>query len=226
MLLLRRRENKLERMPEGYITDGLVLWLDGLDRGGVSGEWHDLIDLENIVTLTGNYSENTNGVYFPGDNDCYGTFEKSVAISWDVGTIEGAVELTSADGTGRPLISMGNSKIGGSIAMGANGVAALRYYLYGNTMPNWSVTLQPENLKLTFSGNATRAYINGKLCVEGTTSQFPSMSTKRLGNRGSGNPFKGTMYSIRVYNRKLTDAEMLHNQMLDNTRYNMGITFN
>lgn len=27
----------------GYIDDGLVFWLDGIDKGGVHGKWIDLV---------------------------------------------------------------------------------------------------------------------------------------------------------------------------------------
>ena len=49
----------------------------------------------------------------------------------------------------------------------------------------------------------------------------------RIGSSHAGtsakNPFNGHIYSIRFYNRKLTQAEQLHNQYVDNLRFNLGL---
>ena len=42
-----------------------------------------------------------------------------------------------------------------------------------------------------------------------------------IGNRAKGSslPFKGYLYSIRIYNRLLTEAEILANQEIDLKRF-------
>ena len=44
------------------------------------------------------------------------------------------------------------------------------------------------------------------------------------GGGASKHPFNGHIYSIRFYNRKLTQAEQLHNQQVDNLRFNLELT--
>ena len=214
--------------PEGYVKDGLVLWMDGLNRGGVAGEWHDLIDPENICTLTGNYTELDNGVSLPGDSSTYGTFAKTVYVSYTQGTIECALTLTAVETTGRPLIAMGNRAMGGSFASaysdGNN--PAMRWWNYGD---NWNYWVFPhvnsnESLKYTASASSENGVCNGTNGELNTVSSWSPYAYPRLGSRGSGNPFKGTFYAIRLYNRHLTQAEMLHNQRIDNKRYNLGLT--
>ena len=36
--------------------------------------------------------------------------------------------------------------------------------------------------------------------------------------------FGGKLFSVRVYSRILTQSEMLFNQSVDNTRFNLGLT--
>jgi hypothetical protein len=54
-------------------------------------------------------------------------------------------------------------------------------------------------------------------------------STMRLGQAFSGGatqfPLNGDIYAIRIYNRRLTSEEMLNNQILDNQRFGLGLTF-
>ena len=56
-----------------------------------------------------------------------------------------------------------------------------------------------------------------------------TMSNKtwtRIGGRVDGSnvvTFKGDIHAIRVYNRLLTEAEILHNQNIDIQKYNIPI---
>ena len=210
-----------------YIMDGLVLWLDGKKRGGVSGEWHDLIDNENICTLVGNYTELENGVSFPNENNCYGVLNKSVQIPYNLGTVEYCLQLNKIENTGRPVLTMGNGYMGGSFASDAssNGHPAMRWYCYGNMMYYYifSQVNSAETLKYTASANNNIGICNG---TNGTVAEVTNWSTSvksRIASRGTGNPFVGTLYAIRLYNRLLTHDEMIHNQIIDNKRFDLGI---
>lgn len=230
MLLLRRRENELERMPEGYITDGLVLWLDGLDRGGVSGQWIDKIDAQNIVTLTG-ATEITNGVTFTNSGSTassYGTFSKKVSVLYNVGTIESVTTLNATEVTGRTLMSMEDyGSLGGSVASsGTDGYPVSRYYNSNGDVSAYKFTNLQPTVKLIISANNDYAYCNGSEGTKyNTGSPFTPGSGLYLARKGNtSNLFAGTIHAIRIYNRKLSREEMLHNQALDNIRYSMGLT--
>ena len=42
-------------------------------------------------------------------------------------------------------------------------------------------------------------------------------------DRSIASPFNGNMYAARIYNRALTDEEILHNQRIDMERYGVVI---
>ena len=213
----------------GYISDGLVMQLDGIDRGGVSGQWKDLVG-GKIVTLSGDYSEQTNYVEFPASTTPYGlgTFDSNtnIKIEKSLGTIETACELTVAESVGRPVYSAGNGYIGCSLASMYSDVQrpVMRYYCASATMQLWVFPNTITGLKYTASANKDIAYCNGEAGSLGSVSSWSSTPTPSIATRGSGNPFKGKMYAVRLYNRLLTQAEMLHNQRVDNTRFNLGLT--
>ena len=214
----------------GYIRNGLVLWLDGVNRGGIAGQWIDRID-GNVCTFIGDCVELENGVRFGAgaENTQYGAFDKLVQISKDVGTIEWVIQLNSVSSTGRPVLSMGNLMMGGSIASDTAGLycPAMRYYGGTNNSMDFYRFRDVDSrsvLIYTMSGSSERAMCNGTLAERLTVTSWPNRQTGRLASRGEGNPFKGVIYAVRLYNRHLTEAEMLHNQRLDNKRYNLGLT--
>jgi hypothetical protein len=223
----RRRMLLQMAKQEQYVTNGLVLWLDGLNRGGVAGKWHDLIGTE-VATLTGEYAELTDGVDFYSGNG-YGVFTSSHKINYLNGSIEFAVELTAVETTGRPVCCIGgNYEIGGTIASKSGSTGPVIRFYYQNvgvkawTLPNSEI----GQLKFTASGNNARGIING--ITADAYENFSGMtpySMYRLASRGDGNTkFKGIIHALRVYNRQLTADEMLNNQRLDNKRFNLGLT--
>lgn len=215
-------------VPTEYITDGLVLWLDGLDRGGISGQWADKVS-NNICILAGNYTENENNVYFPGTLPAgHGEFSDAVVVSKDVGTIEFAVRLIEFTSTGRPVISFGVNNIGGSIASGTSGseVAARWYGSNTSNMGVYKFPAEAQSLNLVVSANSDLAICNGFDGVARTTTPWEMASgIKMLASRNRGNPFKGSIYSVRIYNRKLSKDEMIQNQQRDNLRYGLGLSY-
>lgn len=71
----------------------------------------------------------------------------------------------------------------------------------------------------TRSGNETKAYLNGEL-NSSTTLNLTENSGNSLLNIGAGAEImKGKVYAIRLYNRALTDEELLQNYNIDNERY-------
>lgn len=229
MSMLLRRQMMRKAAADEYITDGLVMFLDGLNRGGVSGEWHDLIDDTVVVTLTG-ATEQANGVEFLNGSSvtAYGTFNKRVAVSYTEGTIESVTTLTEIEVTGRTILSMStNGLMGGTVASsGTAGCPACRYYINNANVSVYNFTESAESLKLIIGANDERAYCNGKAGTKyNTGSPFSGGSGYYMARKGNtNNPFKGVIHAIRLYNRKLTEAEILHNQRIDNARYHMGLT--
>ena len=210
-----------------YIKNGLVFWLDGINRGGVSGQWKDIVN-GRIATLTGTYIENTDNIYFPATSpEGYGTFDSKLFVPYDEGTIETVVELTAYEGTGRPLVSFDNDRMGGSISsqVSTGYGGAMRWYLHNGNMKCWRFPEESKSLVMTASSNIDRGICNGYSGEKIDTSSWAISSLSGMvAFRGSGNKFKGKMYSVRIYDRILSAEEMLHNQRVDNIRFNLGLT--
>ena len=210
-------------LPKTYVRNGLVFWLDGIDRGNVTGSWVDKIG--NITIPLTNVTYNTNGIVF--DGTAYGKIENvTTGITPAIGTIEvcAQVETTAA---GYTIFCGENSAIRFHFA-GGNGT--VQYSKISGDM-NWKIT---KNNPFTASLNAVRCYFNGIAGVsDSTISWSPSLTSNCIIIGGAGllanpaqyNKFVGTLYSIRIYNRQLSADEMLQNQQYDNRRFNLGITF-
>ena len=76
---------------------------------------------------------------------------------------------------------------------------------------------------LTVSLNADRGYQNKVTLARQTNSSADTtvQSYSMIGSRAAGSslPFKGYLYGIRIYNRLLTEAEILANQDIDLKRF-------
>lgn len=219
---------QMVKPQETYITNGLVLWLDGINRGGISGKWKNLVG-DHIVTMTGLYTELSDGIEFPATSTPYGygEFDSStgIEINYDAGTIEVCIESASGEaGTGRPTLTILNDKMGGSIANNlSTGAVAMRWYPHSGNMSSWAFS-DVNSAKLTASGNSDRGICNGISGSSASTTSWGKSGGKYMfASRGTGNPFKGIYHCLRVYNRKLTEEEILHNQHIDNVRFNLGL---
>ena len=86
--------------------------------------------------------------------------------------------------------------------------------------------------KYTFSMNLNGGLFNGtQVNINSGTDYWSTNDSEnriRIGCRynisSNANAFKGTIYAIRAYNRRISFAEMLNNQQVDNLRFNLGLT--
>jgi hypothetical protein len=106
-------------------------------------------------------------------------------------------------------------------------------HIYTGFRENNDSILYYSNNPITLSINGDRGIINGILTgyIHETETDYWNADTYnryRIGSAINGGaakaPFDGHIYSIRFYNRKLTQAEQLHNQQIDNIRFNLGLT--
>lgn len=206
-----------------YITDGLIFWLDGLNQGGVSGEWKDLIG-GKVFELTA-CSQNANGVYFDGSSS-YGRTLGAISSNWKTETIEVAIVPAASSGSapsfaGKCLFcpSADGVTYGVGMIFTADG-AKVGFGMDGSNTYRWTTT---ETLT-KISGCNARTVIDGvsKSHDWGTTYSNNSSEYTYLGARylsAIQQFFKGTIHSVRIYNRQLTADEMLANQAVDVTRF-------
>ena len=219
----------------GYIKAGKVAHFDGIDKGETANAWTDLIT-GNILTLTGSATELTNGWsmpggtgnYFRGNGYTWGSsttqrYTSEVCIVYNSGATQAMVFATDSGTYFRPMFFFNASDENPHL----RGVNA--YQTIGST---WSFTPANDNV-YTISASQSLAICNGtSLTLNGSGGGRWNMDSqagyfKISGRRrGSTNtlPFKGTIYSIRVYDRELTSDEVLNNQRVDNTRFNLGLT--
>lgn len=196
-----------------YVTSGLVFHLDGEDYDDTEKTWTSRIG-NYTFTMTGTTKSSDGlGVYFNGN--AYSTYANFMAHAASSFTLEVVYEKTGANA---------------SVWNGGNG-AWICYRRVGNNVwrqTGTTITVCPETY-----GKVTHALTNAVSICNGDNLGFSSGSTYY--NRGTNsnayigrdnnNQYRmvGNIYQIRLYDRKLTNAEIFHNQEIDRKRY--GITF-
>lgn len=203
-------ENKYQ-----YIQNGLIFQLDGINKGPNEGAWTDLVGgivftnhgataLDNCWQF--NYSQKdymTSNVILPTTSNCtvevayYSTRHSTfIIISGDRYNSHLAVYLVSAS----EILFMQNQKK----ATVTNTLSKNHVFSFNNTN---------KLFDLHSVGTSTATYYN-------------NTAATYIGRRnwGGGNYFNGKIYAIRVYDRQLTEDEMLHNLQVDNIRFNLGLT--
>ncbi len=201
-----------------YVQDGLVLHMDGKEKGDTAGYWESIAGgwlFENHGATFG-----TDYVSFDGTDDYLSNKNYAPPLSGS-GTIEVVYESAS-DVYGSRLHVMFCGKTLNGIAFAIN---ASKYVLY--SMPNTTRNRPISTLsKASISVSTDRAYENG-VAMQTTTADYMTgrASLNFIGKRGGNSPqyMKGKIYSIRIYNRKLTQAEVLKNLAVDNARFNLGL---
>ena len=211
-----------------YITDGLILWLDGLTVASNS-LWVDQISgarftLHNATKTAGG------GVTFTGAADSYG---ESTATFPDGVTIEAAYSLpdTTVDapifGQNWPDVGDKNKPV---LALYRSASASYqgRYVKFGTSSTQYrrAALSAVEIVSAVRWIVDSRAVKNGVQIAQTGSSylSYPSggITGSLIGNRGD-NRLHGTLHSLRIYDRALTVAEMQANQAIDNQRYNLGV---
>ena len=212
------------------VTDGLVLCLDAADRNSYAGSgstWYDLSGNANNGTLTNGpsyTSNNRGGIVLDGAND---NVVMSTASSIPIegpGTLDVWGSYAAVSSTYN-LITLMLASSGIQIGMiSGNG----RVWKYGgstlltytnptiNTITNWTLSFNGANLIM---------YINGILNNSTTTAanQTGSSPTIRLGsyNAVGSQPFNGTIYASKIYDRVLTASEVHQNYNATKGRFGL-----
>ena len=211
-----------------YIRNGLVLWLDGINKGGETGKWIDLIGGKEFV-------QTSYGKIVSGDNYYQFTSETLNGSNYG-GFYRNATDISSNYKTDTIEIAFKRNSQGSICSMfyGGDGISfiiassnTLSYNSNADRNKRYTLGLEYQ-IPLIVSINNDRAVRNGtsltttsndywSLQSDMTTIGFREVSTNHR-------PYYGKIYSIRIYNRLLTEAEMLQNQRADNARFNFGLT--
>lgn len=221
-LMLRRRAMMTKKSKEvecPYITSGLIFWLDGIEKGNSAGLWRDLIGgIKFTPTSAEAVIKNQDNFYFTAASSLYPKgFESNGTLS---STLDTTIEVCYIpENATHCLFIHQNSSPSSLFYKSGNSITFIQRgntYTYAMTLGN----------PYTISLNLSSGLVNGNSISPNTGTDFWNNSgIFYIGSRNSSgqNPFKGTLYSIRIYNRRLTSSEMLANQQIDNQRFNLGL---
>jgi hypothetical protein len=229
-LLMRRREMGLPPAPEPlpeYISDGLVLWLDGKVKGNTTDAWTDLVNGVVFTKKGSGVTFNSDNVQFGnGRNNALHNTSSYVFTNSSVGTIEVCYRdvPTSTSESHTIFYSYGNV----NYSIGFSFYKGTVLFSVGNSVTKltgkWIVGSTG-----TYSISNARAYQNGVNVGFNTNKDYQTRSDVAAivgAGKGYYSALNGKIHSIRIYNRHLTEEEILHNQAIDNTRFNLGLTIN
>ena len=202
-----------------YIQDGLIFQLDGINKGTNEGAWTDLIG--------GHIYTNYGATALENGWRLYNKTLRSVDYNFLPANSNQTVEIVF-----KPTANLGSQAIW---MQNGNGIMTTNTVLifWNNTAVTFLQHNKTYTIPLTVNAyhcvsvNLTLGLVNGvkknpntKTDYWNHTSQYSS-----IGSRNNGAAyFKGDIFAIRVYDRRLTEDEMLHNQQVDNIRFNLGLT--
>ena len=214
-------------IDEKYIQDGLVFWLDGIKKGNNPLQWSSLIGNYTFDLIDCTFLNNS--VQFNGSTS-YGIMtQDSIIASATTGTIEVCYNiLNPMDNTQSILFTGGIYSNRSQIGMAVYNIDRTCLSDFRNTgnRKRWNTSAS----KATTSLSLNKCISNGSIISTYTifSSFAPNIDNSfTIGYRKySSNEMRlnGNIYAIRMYNRILTDNEVLHNQKIDNRRFNLGLT--
>lgn len=228
-----RNFGKVQISGEGldYIQNGLVFHLDGIIKGTNEGKWTDLVGGVQWTNHGATSLENgwsfADGAYML-DNSTMGNYNYASC------TVEMCIDSNTSNSTYFIFVGAGAGIVGCFVQSYQN---KSWFTIKPTSDGNYQGALSVKPLisgtgKFTISITGQRGgygYWNG-VKKSADTVAYSAASTAIIGKNvprttsGSEFPFTGTIHSIRIYNRILTNEEMLRNQIVDNDRFNLGLT--
>lgn len=218
MSIFRRRlmmQSKAQPLECPYITDGLVFWLDGLNKGASDGRWVDLV--KRIKFTNNNVESLDDGWRFNGTSS-YFTTSSQIGYGADY-TFEFCINFAVNNKVA--VMAFGPQKIKYSPVVY---VLTGSYFLIMQNTNTYSFT-PSLNANYSISANLSRLVRNGESPISPSSRvDYWNNSGNYIGKRESGNYFKGVIHGIRMYNRRLSLEEQQFNISVDNERFNLGLT--
>lgn len=199
-----------------YIQDGLIFQLDGIEFGGELGYWKNLKGTRKFNLTSRPY--NGKGFYFDSSTNI-DSFPSVSTIPADYQNQQIETVLIGEKGA---CFVQRNDKL----SIIDTGVRICVRTLYQDTTSLNATINHTDALNKTISANIIDCVINGKKSTIDKHSNFSIPTGVTIGNIASLNPSPHYVNAVRVYNRQLTDDEILYNQRVDNIRFNLGLDLN
>lgn len=198
-----------------YVQDGLVLLLDGIQniRGGHSTStnvWEDLSGNNYDVTMK-NITINENNMYFSGDTSIMYSSNNIDAVS-----VEMVLELEESSQGEQYIASFG------SIYKILAWTPSEKGFSLGNGKKRYLLEDLYKKSSISVQYNPDAMYLNSKKLENSVVSTSWTAAPKypfMISGYANGWRLKGKIYSIRVYNRALTQDEINHNYEMDKKRF-------
>ena len=204
------------------VSNGLILTLDGANIKSYPGSgttWSDISGGRTGTLLNGPAFSTAGGgsIDFDGSND-HITFDSTITQLSDY-TIN-AWFFIDTNTAAQGVISGGQDAVGKRRAMLIwNGGSGVNYYLrsstYGSNPASTTVMSSGQWWNGTVSvasAGTVKIYVNGALeNTSANTLNSPSSNTLYVGRTEYGEYFNGKIAIVNVYNRVLSDAEVLQN---------------
>ena len=218
------RIHPLSEIEDYYVSDALLMHLDGINKGNVEGEWQDLVSGNTFVNH-GAIAE-ADGWGFDGASSYMDSATLGTIGWWNKArTLEVVVKFDDISENRTEVVFLSRKNCM------AFGRYKSEHFVNSAGLSVPSIKIQSDNGKVIYGycGNSTsyvRSIINGQ---QGATSYGNSFSgfletTAYLGKRISNDDyFKGKIHAIRIHDRILSEEEILYNQRIDNKRFNLGL---
>lgn len=210
-----------------YVQQGLDVWFDGLLSEHTNDGWVDII--HGITFSNAGAVYDNNGFIIGTNKYLTSTDTYFRSIKSDGRSIEVVFEDYGGNTSTYAFILSANKNDGG-ICMAYSSWG----YLYsssslgdsylGPTLRNTYTSIGKKCVSI----NKNSAYINLSKYTDIINSSAETGGTvATIGCRYRSSvysfPFNGKIYCIRIYDRTLSDEEILYNQGIDNERFNLGL---
>ena len=205
-----------DKVPQPtYIQDGLIFHLDGINIGNNEGYWTDLVDGVKFNIPAGVTHEDDHFIFAKS----HGMMQADTLIDWDAKTCHLEICLSGWTGANQMFIFDSRNDLG--IALGSIKTNVL-IFGHGQRQYGRNRDFKCTSMLSTISVNNTLAYQNASACeLVSDTYWGGGGSGITIGSRGSAMIYTGTIYSVRCYNRHLTEDEICHNFAVDARRFNI-----
>ena len=217
---------------DAYVQDGLVFQLDGIDKGNVEGAWVDRkagrqFTLNNCIVNSDNIEFNgIDSEAIDNDNNTFPTVPKNYTIE---------VVLYYGGGT---ILSQNSTITGYGSPMMVALYSTTYYFTIGRNL--YAVEALPENKYMCLQAwakgqtDTIQVNCNGDVLAsrQGTDSIIdnnffaygrPSVGCVWVSSSDRSGQLLGKVYSIRLYNRLLTEEERYNNMVVDYMRFRIPI---
>ena len=226
-------EKVIPLSADSYVQDGLVFQLDGIDKGNVEGAWVDRkagrqFTLNNCIVNSDNIEFNGNDSEAI-DNDHYTlptvpeNYTIEVVLYYGWGTIL-TQDKNSSSGYGSPMmVSLYSTSYYLTIGRKLDAVEALpenKYMCLQACAKGQTKTIQVNcNGDVLASRKGNNSIIKNDFFAYGR----PSIGCVWTSSSDRAGQLLGKVYSIRLYNRLLTEEERYNNMVVDYMRFRIPI---